>query len=404
MAGRKPPSEGNFFSTLLGKLRLGDSAEPPPVPKKGKRRRKRPPGVEAPAPYQGEIAETGDVSPFADYDGTTGLMDMGPGGFDDALRYEAAAAAGYAPPMADLDVEPTLPSFGAAAAPRPAPAELPPHLRPIPNAPSPAGGKLFSDEALDNSLDALFSGLEAGMVAPPLPPTPSGFEPGVAATPRVGGPQAPAGSDRRLFDEFGLSPPTPVGLTDGPPEEPAAAAPRPIHKPIVQAPAPAPAPPPAAPHPVPQVSQLASPSASVPAPAGKPAAQGGVDGYRMAPPTVLPLSEGVNLNGLLAGLDQVSGVAGAVLVGYDGLVIAMQLPPELDADYLGAQACNLFMGNNAQLGKMKRGELRRMLLETGSGAMLLTAADMGILVVVSHEGRAMDIAGIMGAIDKALPA
>jgi predicted regulator of Ras-like GTPase activity (Roadblock/LC7/MglB family) len=435
MAGRKPPSEGNFFSTLLGKLRLGDPAEPQPAPKKGKRRRKARPSEGAPALYASDIGETGNVSPFAEYDAQGGLMDLGqPNGFDDALNYEAAAAAGFAPvPMTGGPTQPatqpestTLPSFGATetrAVTSPA--------RPLPAGVAETavgGGRLFTDEALDNSLDALFLGLETGTLPPPIPsiqPTPLSLEKPPADPGRTS-------TERPLFDEFGLTPPTPVAPQEAaPPAGGEVLTPgqpwvrgglhtqRPIHKPIVQ---PATSEPVAGtpaftpgttaqardgglqPDQVPRVSQLASPTAPVPPPPGGPAARGGIDGYRMAPPTVLALAEGVNLNVLLAGLDAMAGVAGAVLVGYDGLIIATQLPPELDADYLGAQACSLFAGTNTQLGKMKRGELRRILLETGSGAMLLTAADMGILVVVSHEGRAMDIAGIMEAIEKALPA
>src|SRR5688572_842954 len=104
MAGRKPPSEPNFFNTLLGKLGLG--AEPAPPPRKGgKRRRKRRPD-EAGAPGYAPEGEEG-ASPFADYDSHGGLMEPPAEGtgFGDALSYEAAAAAGYAPPA------PSLPSF-----------------------------------------------------------------------------------------------------------------------------------------------------------------------------------------------------------------------------------------------------------------------------------------------------
>ncbi len=377
MAGRKPPSEPNFFSTLLGKLGL--ERTPPPKAKKGagKRRRKRRPDEAAEVADAGDLsyaADEADASPFADYDAHGGLMTEGnerssmdqpgeAGEFADALSYEAAAAAGYAPPT------PSLPKFGG-----PAPAQ--------PQA-APADGKLFSQDALDTSLDALFSGLETGMVPPPIPPTePTPVSP-------------PAAPERPLFDEFGLTPPKPMAgevVPAGP--EATAAAPRPIHKPIVsEAPTAAPQAIPAPNTPIRDVERAPSETLA-PEPIGM--------GFRLPPPTILALANGVNLNGLLATIDRTSGVAGSLIVGYDGLIIASSLPSEIDPDYLGAQATNLFMGNRGQLEKMRRGELRRIILETASGAMLVTAADMGILVVVSHEGRAMDIGGVMAAIGGAL--
>lgn len=377
MAGRKPPSEPNFFSTLLGKLGL--ERTPQPTAKKaggGKRRRKRRPDEgQAPGAYAPEAEE--GASPFADYDAHGGLMEQpGDSPFADALSYEAAAAAGYAPPTPAIPPSPSGPPSPSVA---PTPA-LPKFGAPEPMA-APADGKLFSQDALDNSLDALFSGLETGMAPPPLPPVEPSIQPA---------PATPSAPETPLFDEFGLTPPMP--MADEP--EPLVVAPeppRPIHKPIVSEPPP---PAPAAPNtPLQEVERR--PSESV-----RPGT--GELGFRLPAPTILPLASGVNLNGLLQAVDRTSGVAGSLIVGYDGLIIASSLPTEIDADYLGAQATNLFMGNRTQLEKMRRGELRRIILETASGAMLVTAADMGILVVVSHEGRAMDIGGVMAAIGGAL--
>ena len=396
MAGRKPPGEPNFFSTLLGKLGLERASQP--APKKaggGKRRRKRRPDEAGPGGVSGYAPEGDEgASPFADYDAHGGLMEQpGEGEFADTLTYEAAAAAGDAPPTPT----PALPAFGGAS---PAiggperPASAPSPLRgegtaagmSAPAASAPADGRLFSEDGLDNSLDALFSGLESGMAPPPLPP--------------MAAPPPPSEAEAPLFDEFGLTPAAPVA-EGPPPPPPAPPGPRPIHKPIVSEATAAPAAGSG------QASEVRTapntPLSEIERAPSEVVRQGtGASDYRLPPPTVLALATGVNLGGLLAAIDRTAGVAGSLIVGYDGLIIASSLPEEIDADYLGAQATNLFMGNRGQLEKMRRGELRRIILETASGAMLVTAADMGILVVVSHEGRAMDIGGVMAAIGGAL--
>jgi predicted regulator of Ras-like GTPase activity (Roadblock/LC7/MglB family) len=119
-------------------------------------------------------------------------------------------------------------------------------------------------------------------------------------------------------------------------------------------------------------------------------------------PAKLEIATGADLKGLMGAIDRTPGVAGSLIVGYDGLVIMSTLPPELDEDYLGAQATSLFAGNGVQSQKMKRGELQRLLLESAEGSMLMTAADMGILVVVSQDGQPMDVAAVLTAIAGAL--
>lgn len=337
MAGRKPPTKPDILTMLLGKMGLA------PVKKKknGKRRKsgapRRRPAEDASfaEAYAGEAGE----SPFADYGAESGL------GFEEA-SYEAAAAAGYAPPA--LHDEPE--EEGAAPAFAPAPAVE----KPFAAAPAPAeDGKLFSMDALDSSLDALFSGLESGSVpAAEAPPAPE--------------PPAPA----PIVSE---APPAPK---PAPPAAPKPEVPKPI---ITEREAPKPA----------------RPVATAPAayPAAAPALA-----------ELLPLATASDLRGVLEAVDRTPAVLGSLLVGHDGLIITSTLPPEMECDYLGAQASSLFAGTNGQSRKMRRGDLRRMTLETANGVMLLMAADMGILVVVSEDGEAMDAQAVATAITGALEA
>ncbi|MDB5098254.1 MAG: Roadblock/LC7 family protein [Cyanobacteria bacterium RYN_339] len=380
MAGRKPPNQPGLWTLLLDKIGLA------PQPKKGKKgtgKRKKAGGrpiggtqrldvaggdpaldalVGAPIPEAPEGA-----SPFAQYGQESGM------GFADALGYEAAAAAGYAPQMA-----------GAMPAPLPPPIEMPtsgpvfpepvlPFSKPAPPpvAPlvTPDPGKIFNEAALDSSLDALFSGLEAGIGAPPTSIVDDRPKP--------------------RFDEFGLSAPIPVAPTPEPVAAPVQdERPKPPPPIIADAHAVPPAPP-TTPPPAPLMAKPATgplPRSHGPLPA----------------PAKLEIANGVDLKGLMAAIDRSPGVAGSLIVGYDGLVIMSTLPPELDEDYLGAQATSLFAGNGVQSQKMKRGELQRLLLESAEGSMLMTSADMGILVVVSQDGQPMDVAAVLTAIAGAL--
>lgn len=357
MAGRKSTPEPTFFSMLLGKLGLGSQPESP------KKRRKRSSRTSDLAGYakreQPESSTEDDVSPFALYDAQSGLMEREASDESTGdLSYAEAQAAGFAPPP------PLTP---------PPPLEAPPPLNQ--GAPSPTGGRLFQEDALDSSLDALFSGLESGV-------SPAG--PGLNAPPTEK-PRSP-----EAFDEFGLSPHSPV--------RDAVATPSParvVHAPIVTPVLP-PAPPPSPP--------AAQAPSTRRAPAPQPASTLTAFNQAPAPEGLLALAHGVPLAPLVQALAQVPGAQGALLVGYDGLLITAEMPPDVDADFLGAQAGTLFSTNDHQLGKLQRGPLRRMLLETAHGAMLVIAADMGILVVVSRSNEALDVVAAVATLQRILGA
>jgi predicted regulator of Ras-like GTPase activity (Roadblock/LC7/MglB family) len=343
MAGRKPPSKPDLMSQLLGKIGLAQ-------PKKGKKKKRKGPPRPRPDAY------TAEASPFGDYAQESGL------GFNDA-GYEAAAAAGYAPPpppsMEPLfpDAEPTLPIFGSSPVTPSATPAPPSFAAAVASAAPPAPGKIFNEDALDSSLDALFAGLEMGS-APAAAEVPNNIVsfPGAAAP---------------------IEPPSFV-----PEPEPMPAASRAPVLPEEPAPAPAPVVTKAPSRPLPVTPAY---EASGPVP----------------PAAVVTLSQGQDLRTLLATIDRTPGVTGSLLVGYDGLIIAFTLPPTVDRDFLAAQACAMFTSTGQQTERLERGELRRMVLETSTGAMLMTAADMGILVVVS-DGQAIDVRAVAASIAGAL--
>ena len=354
MAGRKSTPEPTFFNMLLGKLGLGAQ---PAVQKK---RRKRVPRAEdashATDREDANFSLDEDVSPFAVYGAQSGLMERDtPEEPMPPLSYAEAQAAGFAPPP-PLAPPPTL------------------NAPPAPATPPPAGGRLFQEDALDSSLDALFSGLESGAGQPPPAPIPQVSGRTSAAAP---------------FDEFGLSSASPIR------ETPPTPANRVVHAPIVT--------------PVMPVSPVTptAPAVAPTRPARQPTAvptHGAFSPVVQAPVPegLLPLAHGVNLPGLMADLARGPGAQGALLVGYDGLLIAAHAPEDVDVDFLGAQAGTLFAHNDSHLGKLQRGPLRRMLLETSQGAMLVTAADMGILVVVSRSNETLDVAAVVATLQQTL--
>jgi hypothetical protein len=168
----------------------------------------------------------------------------------------------------------------------------------------PEDGKLFSTDALDNSLMPC-SGPRPVRRSPRSPDGRDASQAAPAAVPGA----TPA---RPLFDEFRAHPACRSSWSLSVPPRPAAAAPRPIHKPIVQ-----PVQPPVEPLPNPcprcPSSRARAPTSRHPRP---PLRARRVDGWSDDHADRLDAAEGVNLNGLLIALDEVSGVAGALTAGY----------------------------------------------------------------------------------------
>lgn len=374
---------------------------------------------------------------------------VGAAAMGNELGYEAAAASGYAPApkplvvpageLAEDGMGPQLPNFGA---------EPPPGDRPLlkrPDAPlkPPADGKLFDMGALEDNLDELFAGLGAG--AAPKGPPGSFDEFGLTRPVPVppGRPEA-AGPAPGLM-EAGVPPlaaPGPIGLDDpfgGPdPFKPAPPEPEPPPPSLEAPPAPptlgpvaAAGPPPRPLMPTGATGTLVDPDAAYrpptpsvgpdslrqatptpPAPvaaSSAPAPAKAAGGWGPAPmmsggpaPSLLPLAASGQLKRALDALEHLPGVAGALVVGDDGLGIASSLPPSFDAESLGAQLGSLFHDLGGRLGSQGRGGLRRVVLETEQGVLVVCAADMGILVVVSHEGQAMDGSAVWAALTGAL--
>lgn len=430
----------DFLGLLLSRLGLGGGG----AQETKRRKRKRRPGgagpdgaADAPFPAPSEAgAFSSAVSAAA---------------LGQEASYEAASAAGYAPPSLRVDEglealgpvgpAPTpatpeaedpsglrLPNFGVEPPPGDRPALKKPEV-----APRPADGKIFDMGALDENLDQLFAGLGGGASGAPKKvgfdefgltrpvPVPAGKAP-EAPAPGLTDPTAPlpVGGPIGLDDPFGgpdpfkpeaPPPPPPAPSLEAPPAPPtlgpvaSATPPKPLMpagmadpdapyrapSPAAEAPAEAPVAPVAeAPAPAPAAPRKAHHLGPAPMMGGGPA------------PARLPLAAAGQLKRALDALEHVPGVAGALVVGEDGLAIASSLPPALDAEALGAQLGSLFHDLGLRLGAQGRGGLRRVVLETELGVLVVCAADVGILVVVSHEGQAIDGSAVWAALTGAL--
>lgn len=265
----------------------------------------------------------------------------------------------------------------------------------------------------------MFSGVDFGTPAAPPPPrqvehrvpVQPAPQPQQAAPPPSQGLFGPEGVDNALdslFDSFEL------GGPPAPPPAPPQAAPQPAPQPVMQAPAPQPAAPqPQAPRP--------QPAAPVAQPAAQPPQQDGlvsigkllVDqntlkriidnaekrGTGLYTTTrIISNAKGADLDAILAQIDQCGGVAGSLIVGRDGLVIASTLPSNYDRELVGAIASSMQTNLDVQCKKMKLGTARQVILDTEAGVVLLIALEVGVLVVMSQSLMALDLTGVLSVI------
>ncbi|RYY00354.1 roadblock/LC7 domain-containing protein, partial [bacterium] len=113
---------------------------------------------------------------------------------------------------------------------------------------------------------------------------------------------------------------------------------------------------------------------------------------------VITAVKGRSLDTLLVDINNVSGILGSIIVGKDGLVIANTMPDNIDKDLVGALTSSLFTNIDTQIKKMKKGNLKRLTVETGSGVYILTEIEMGTLVVFGQEGQKVNLSDIYKSI------
>lgn len=88
---------------------------------------------------------------------------------------------------------------------------------------------------------------------------------------------------------------------------------------------------------------------------------------------------------VLIELNKTEGIKGSMIVGKDGLVIATQLPGNIDAELVGAMASAAFGASERTISEIGMGNLEQAMIEGEHGKILMIDAGEGILVVLTDE-------------------
>ncbi len=86
---------------------------------------------------------------------------------------------------------------------------------------------------------------------------------------------------------------------------------------------------------------------------------------------------------VLLELNKTEGIKGSMIVGKDGLVIASQIPGNIDAELVGAMASAAFGAAERTASEIGMGSLEQTMIEGEHGKTLMVDAGEGILVVLT---------------------
>jgi predicted regulator of Ras-like GTPase activity (Roadblock/LC7/MglB family) len=122
-------------------------------------------------------------------------------------------------------------------------------------------------------------------------------------------------------------------------------------------------------------------------------------GHGLTTARVISQARGEGIKALLTKIDCCPGVAGSLIVGNDGLVIASTLQGGLDKDLLGA-LCNA-MHSHTDLGvrELHLGKTRQVIFHAENKMTVLTAVAVGVLAVFVENHDLGQIDSLLTAID-----
>ncbi|WP_457620400.1 roadblock/LC7 domain-containing protein [Methanopyrus sp.] len=87
---------------------------------------------------------------------------------------------------------------------------------------------------------------------------------------------------------------------------------------------------------------------------------------------------------VLADLNRVAGVNGSLVASSDGLVVAEMVPPEVNAEVVGAITTTVYGSGERVVEEMELGELEQMLMESTDGKVIaIRAGDDAVLVLIT---------------------
>ncbi|MDR3615778.1 MAG: hypothetical protein P4L53_19625 [Candidatus Obscuribacterales bacterium] len=121
-------------------------------------------------------------------------------------------------------------------------------------------------------------------------------------------------------------------------------------------------------------------------------------GKNLASARVLSAQRGEGIQMILNKIDAYPGIAGSLIVGHDGLVIASTLKGDMDRDSLGVLSVACLSTSNLGTRKLEIGKLKQMVMITNTTVSVLTDVDVGILAVFMSAVEVDKIDGLLETI------
>ncbi|HEY9676934.1 MAG TPA: roadblock/LC7 domain-containing protein [Drouetiella sp.] len=115
---------------------------------------------------------------------------------------------------------------------------------------------------------------------------------------------------------------------------------------------------------------------------------------------ILSDEEAQALHDCLSPIQKQEGVAGCVIVGYDGIVITSTLPPEADKDAFSAWALFTYINSHELVRVVGHNRIRQLVSKTARGYLLLADFGQGLLVAVSDNAATEAIVPLMKSVRK----
>lgn len=117
---------------------------------------------------------------------------------------------------------------------------------------------------------------------------------------------------------------------------------------------------------------------------------------------VISAARGEGIRSLLSQIDNYPGVAGSLIVGPDGLVIASTLGASFDKDILGAMSTSMHSHTNVATKKLELGQLQQTILQSQENITILTNVEVGVLAVFCNSRQIDRLDGLLKAIESTI--
>ncbi|WP_456472313.1 roadblock/LC7 domain-containing protein [Methanocaldococcus sp.] len=88
---------------------------------------------------------------------------------------------------------------------------------------------------------------------------------------------------------------------------------------------------------------------------------------------------------ILVEINKTDGVKGSMVVGKDGLLIASELPKDIDAELVGAMVSAAYGAAERAAEEIKLGNIKQSMIEGEFGKVLMIDAGDNILVVLTED-------------------